>query len=61
MDPNAETPFCKHGSANVLTRDQGTSALGQGPSAQSALVRMERWDAPPPPITAFSPPPFAGR
>lgn len=59
VDPGARIPFCKHGSANVLTRDQGTSALGQGPSAQSALVRVEKWAEEIPPVTAFAPPPFA--
>ncbi|MEQ9326360.1 MAG: molybdopterin-dependent oxidoreductase [Rhodospirillales bacterium] len=31
-----------HGNPNILTRDAGTSRLAQGPSAQTALVRMER-------------------
>ena len=46
---------CKHGNPNVLTRDQGTSRLGQGPSAHTVLVRIERIDNPPP-VTAFVPP-----
>lgn len=32
-----------HGNPNMLTRDEGTSFLGQGPSAQSALVEVERF------------------
>ena len=46
---------CKHGNPNVLTRDRGTSRLGQGPSAHTTLVRIERVDNPPP-VTAHVPP-----
>ena len=35
----------RHGNPNVLTLDIGTSRLTQGPSALSALVEIERWDA----------------
>ncbi len=51
----------KHGSANVLTRDEGCSPLSQGPSALSTLVEIERFDGPVPPISAFDPPPTAPR
>lgn len=34
------------GNPNVLTRDTGTSSLGQGPSAMSALVEVERLAGP---------------
>ena len=60
-DPSAAMPLDKHGNPNVLTRDRGTSRLGQGPSAQSCLVEVERFTGPLPPITAFDPPPFAER
>jgi biotin/methionine sulfoxide reductase len=43
----------RHGNPNVLTLDVGTSQLTQGPSALSALVQIERWDAPPDPIQAW--------
>jgi biotin/methionine sulfoxide reductase len=43
----------RHGNPNVLTLDVGTSQLAQGPSALSALVQIERWDAPPDPIRAW--------
>ncbi|MDH3233734.1 MAG: molybdopterin-dependent oxidoreductase [Alphaproteobacteria bacterium] len=46
-----------HGNPNVLTLDKGTSKLAQGPSAQSALVEVERFDGAAPPVTAFVPPP----
>ena len=45
-----------HGNPNVLTRDVGTSKLGQGPSANSALVEVERYDGPALPVRAFEPP-----
>ncbi|APZ42779.1 molybdopterin-dependent oxidoreductase [Acidihalobacter ferrooxydans] len=32
------------GNPNVLTRDHGTSQLAQGPSAQTCLVEVERYD-----------------
>ena len=53
--------LCKHGSANVLTRDAGTSALAQGSVAQSCLVQVERWRGPLPPVTAFERPAFVDR
>ena len=48
--------LCLHGNANVLTRDQGTSKLGQGPSSATALVEVERYEAAPQPTRAFDPP-----
>ncbi len=47
---------CVHGNPNVLTRDAGTSSLGQGPTAHSCLVEVERFDGEPPPVTCFDPP-----
>jgi biotin/methionine sulfoxide reductase len=55
-DPDA---LCVHGNPNVLTADIGTSRLGQGPSAQSCLVQIERWDGDLPPVTAHAPPAIA--
>lgn len=49
---------CKHGNPNVLTADKGTSELAQGPSSQTCLVELERFDGDPPPVTAFDPPKF---
>jgi biotin/methionine sulfoxide reductase len=48
--------LCAHGNANVLTRDRGTSRLGQGPSCATTLVEIERWSAAPPEVRAFAPP-----
>ena len=57
-DPD-ETGMCKHGNPNVLTRDKGSSSLGQGPTAHTCLVEVERYTGDPPPVTAFDSPPFA--
>ena len=45
-----------HGNANVLTRDVGTSRLGQGPSAHSCLVEVEPYLGPLPEVQAFKRP-----
>ena len=54
-DPD-ENGMCKHGNPNVLTRDKGTSKLGQGPSAHSCLIEVELFKDAPPPVTAHEPP-----
>ncbi len=59
-EPGADRTICKHGNPNVLTRDSGTSRLGQGPSAHSALVEIERIENPPP-VTAHQPPEIIDR
>jgi biotin/methionine sulfoxide reductase len=45
-------PFCVHGNPNVLTRDIGTSKLGQGCTGQHALVQVEKWSGELPPVRA---------
>ncbi len=55
--PGQPGSLCLHGNPNVLTNDVGTSRLGQGPSAQSCLVQVERWDGPLPSISVHAPPP----
>jgi biotin/methionine sulfoxide reductase len=45
-----------HGNPNVLTKDIGTSKLGQGPTAHSCLVEVERYDESLPEIKSFKPP-----
>ncbi len=55
-DPAGSDSLEKHGNPNVLTRDFGTSRLGQGASAQTVLVQVERFDGDVPPVTAFDPP-----
>ncbi len=59
QSPGQPGSLCVHGNPNVLTADVGTSLLGQGPSAQSCLVQVERWDGPLPPISVHAPPPVA--
>ncbi len=56
LDPAADEVFCVHGNPNVLTRDVGTSKLAQGCTGQHALVQIERWNDPLPPIRAYDPP-----
>ncbi|WP_226893362.1 molybdopterin guanine dinucleotide-containing S/N-oxide reductase [Nisaea sediminum] len=57
-EPGVIGSLCKHGNPNVLTRDKGTSSLGQGPSAHSVLVEVEKYQGTPPPVTSFVPPPI---
>ena len=47
-----------HGNPNVLTIDKGTSGLGQGTIAHTALVRVSKWTKAAPPIRVHSPPPI---
>lgn len=53
--------LCAHGNPNALTRDRGTSKLAQGPSAHTALVEVEAWRGPAPPVRAFEPPSMVRR
>jgi biotin/methionine sulfoxide reductase len=55
-DDSGDEPLCRHGNPNVLTRDQGTSKLAQGPSSATALVEVARWTGAPPQVRAFAPP-----
>jgi len=52
-DPAVPGSPCRHGNPNVLTRDEGSSSLAQGPVAQMCLAEVERvTDAPiPSPFT----------
>lgn len=61
VEPGTGNSLDKHGNPNVLTRDVGTSRLGQGPSAHSALVDVERFAGELPPVTAHKPPPTVPR
>lgn len=56
LEPGVPGSLCVHGNPNVLTADVGTSRLGQGPSAQSCLVRVAAWDSPLPPVRVHAPP-----
>lgn len=56
VEPGVIGSLDKHGNPNVLTLDKGTSRLAQGPSAQTTLVEVEKFDGEPPPISAFDSP-----
>ena len=56
LEPGTIGSLDKHGNPNVLTLDKGTSHLAQGPSAQTTLVQIEKFDGEPPPVSAFNPP-----
>jgi biotin/methionine sulfoxide reductase len=55
-DPAVDGSLDKHGNANVLTLDRGTSRLGQATMANTALVEVERYEGDAPAVTAFDPP-----
>ena len=61
LDPADPDAMCVHGNPNVLTFDRGTSKLAQACSGQHALVEVERWTGPLPPIRAYDPPPMERR
>lgn len=58
-EPGRVGTMCRHGNPNVLTRDAGTSRLAQGPTAQTCLVDVERYDGRLEPVGVFTLPPFA--
>lgn len=58
VEPARDNSLDSQGNPNVLTRDQGTSRLAQGPSAQSCLVEIEKYSGPLPAVTVFDPPRF---
>ncbi len=51
----------RHGNPNVLTLDKGTSKLGQGSIAQSALIEVEKWQVDVPLVSVFDPPRVVAR
>jgi biotin/methionine sulfoxide reductase len=55
-NPDKTGSMCKHGNPNVLTRDKGTSKLGQGPIAHSCLIEMKKYKNKLPKVTAHEPP-----
>ena len=54
--PTKPNSICKHGNPNILTRDKGTSKLGQGPIAHSCLIEIESFNDKLPEVTAHEPP-----
>ncbi|MFP3915181.1 MAG: molybdopterin-dependent oxidoreductase, partial [Actinomycetota bacterium] len=56
VDPADPDSLEVAGNPNALTRDEGTSGLAQGPSAQTCLVRVERWNGKIPERATTGPP-----
>ena len=61
-DPDYDHPRHRdrHGNPNVLTHDQRTSRLSQGPAAHSTFVELCKHDGPLCDVMAHEPPVFAG-
>ncbi|HZP78561.1 MAG TPA: molybdopterin guanine dinucleotide-containing S/N-oxide reductase [Pseudolabrys sp.] len=56
LEPGRIGTLDRHGNANVLTIDKGSSKLAQATIAQSCLVEVERYLGELPPITVDAPP-----
>jgi len=56
LDPGDPLSLEIHGNPNAVTNDIGTSSLAQGPSPNSCLVQVERYEGAIPPLSVFSPP-----
>ena len=61
LDPADPLSLEIHGNPNALTNDIGTSSFAQGPSANSCLVEIERYDDALPELNVFRPPPLVAR
>lgn len=59
-DPQTPGGLEVHGNPNVLTRDQGTSRLGQGPTAHSTLVEIAKVDGAVPDVSVMRKPAVEG-
>ncbi|MEA1902213.1 MAG: molybdopterin-dependent oxidoreductase, partial [Actinomycetota bacterium] len=55
-DPEEPGGLCRSGNPNVLTRDVGTSSLAQGPTAQTCLVEVERFEGEGPQVRSHEQP-----
>ncbi|MFG2960933.1 molybdopterin-dependent oxidoreductase [Streptomyces sp. NPDC048291] len=56
FDPVFDQRTCVSGNPNSVTRDVGTSRLGQGSTGQLCLVAVEPWTGPLPRLTVRNPP-----
>ena len=54
LNPHEPNSLEINGNPNVLTRDQGTSNLAQGPTAHSCLVDVEVYEGSVPPSQVFT-------
>ncbi len=59
VEPGVVGALEKHGNPNVLTTDQGTSRLAQGPSPMSTLVEVRKFAGEPPAVSAHRLPEIA--
>lgn len=55
-DPVEVDGLCRSGNPNVLTRDAGTSSLAQGPTAQTCLVEVEKFEGEAPRVRSHESP-----
>ena len=60
VEPGTPGTLDVHGNPNMVTPDRPTSQMAQGPSAQSALVQIEKFTGTLPPIRCFTPPETVG-
>jgi biotin/methionine sulfoxide reductase len=60
-DPGGAPVLCTAGNVNVLTPDVGSSGLSQGCAGARALVEVQAFDGPAPPVASASPPAAHGR
>ncbi|MEU6140261.1 molybdopterin-dependent oxidoreductase [Streptomyces sp. NPDC047081] len=56
FDPDFDERLCVSGNPNSVTRDIGTSRLGQGSTGQLCLVSVEPWHGPLPGLSVRRPP-----
>ena len=56
LEPGQIGTLDKHGSANAISSDRPDSKLADGNPSNTALVQIERYAGPAPPVTAFVPP-----
>ena len=61
LEPGVPGTLDKHGNPNVLTYDAGTSTLSQGPSAQTCLAQVQKYEGDLPRITCFEAPQMVSR
>ncbi|QLB44658.1 molybdopterin guanine dinucleotide-containing S/N-oxide reductase [Mannheimia pernigra] len=58
QDLGSTSPLCKNGNPNVLTRNDGSSKLGQGNAPNTTTVQVEKFEGEAPTVTVFEEPSF---
>lgn len=59
QDLGSDSPLCKNGNPNVLTRNEGSSKLGQGNAPNTTTVQVEKFEGEVPKVTVFEEPVFS--